>query len=74
MTAISVTVLALFALSVIGVAVVVLSERPDETGGTEDGHDEDERDAAWIAELRALNAAMPHVRKHRARHRKAGAR
>jgi hypothetical protein len=67
MTVIGITVLALFALSVIGVATVVLHDQPDETGGTEDGHDEHQRDAAWIAELHALNDAMPYVRRHRAR-------
>lgn len=70
MTAVSIAVLALFALSVVGVAVVVLADRSDD--GDED--DEHARDAAWLEELRALNNAMPHVRKHRARQRKAGVR
>lgn len=74
MIAMNITVLTLFALSVIGIAAVVLADQPDETGGDEDGHDETERDAAWIAELRALNDAMPYVRKHRARQRKADVR
>lgn len=62
MTAVSVAVLTLFALSVIGVAVVVLSDRSDDTDA-----DEGEHDDAWLQELRALNEAMPYVRKHRAR-------
>lgn len=74
MTAVGVAVLALFALSVIAVVAVVLADRPDETGGDEDGHDEAGRDAAWLAELKALNEAMPYWHKHRARQRKAGVR
>lgn len=74
MTAAAVTVLVVFALSVIGIVVVVLGGSPDDTGGDEDGHDESERDAAWLAELQALNDAMPYVRKNRARQRKAGVR
>jgi len=71
MTAAAVAVLALFALSVVGVAIVVLADRSDDTGGEDDEH---ERDAAWLEELRALNDALPRMRKHRARQRKAGAR
>ncbi len=67
MTAVSVAVLTIFTASVIGLGLMLLArseDRPDERGGDEDG---DDGDGAWIAELRALNEAMPRVRKHRAR-------
>lgn len=67
MTVVGIAVLVLFTISVagLGLMLVLVAERPDERGGDEDGSGSD--DEAWLAELRALNAAMPHVRKHRAR-------
>lgn len=63
MCAVAAAVLALFTVSVTGLALVIVM-RPGERGGDEDST---EGDDAWLAELRDLNAAMPYVHKHRAR-------
>ncbi|WP_086669107.1 hypothetical protein [Lentzea kentuckyensis] len=68
MNAVGITVLALFTLSVIGVGIAILCDRPERDGGSNPDREPDPiDDDAWIAELRRLNEAMPYVRKHRAR-------
>lgn len=64
MNAVGFATLVLFALSVAGLLVVTLTDRADRDAA----HREAERaDHEWLTELRRINAAMPYVRKHRAR-------
>ncbi|WP_394621252.1 hypothetical protein JNUCC0626_19805 [Lentzea sp. JNUCC 0626] len=66
MFAVITAVLAVLALCVIGV-VISLAEPYTATDDDPGGEHDAQADEAWIAELHALNQAMPYVRKHRAR-------
>jgi len=63
MNAVGVAVLALLVLSIGGLLVATLTDRTE----PDDADREAARDDEWLAELRRINAAMPYVRKHRAR-------
>lgn len=64
MNAVGFATLALFVLSVGGLLIVTLTDRTERDAAY---HEAERADHEWLTELRRINAAMPYVRKHRAR-------